>query len=746
VFKEQMGNPGMNARNIMNQRLSLLKEIEKQSLSVANPIGNTPSSECFGSRIFNRAVMQKMLPREIYQNIVQAMEGREKINPDYADTIAVAVKEWAMSQGATHYSHWFQPLTNASAEKHDSFIDWSAPDKVIEKFNGKQLIQGEPDASSFPSGGLRSTYEARGYTGWDPTSPIFLWKAGDGLTLCIPSVFFSWTGDVLDTKIPLLRSDKKINAAVLRLLKLTGIKAHYAYSTVGLEQEYFVVDRLLRNLRPDLVLLGKTVFGASSPKGQELQDHYFGSVKDRILRFMRDFESSALELGIPVKTRHNEVAPAQHEVAPVFEKASTAVDHNILLMEIMRQVALRHGLACLLHEKPFIGLNGSGKHCNWSISTDTGINLLDPSDTPENNLHFLILLAAILNGVHRHSALLRASIASASNDYRLGGHEAPPAILSVYLGQELEMLLEQIEKNNGSHSRRMLKERYNLGLLAVPELSRDNTDRNRTSPFAFTGNKFEFRAVGSSANPAFAVTVLNLAVAESLNEMLDEIELHLSKEEKHVPEKLASVILPVLQKYLKQSHPIRFMGDNYSEAWAEEAKKRKLPHFKRSPQAFEALKEERAFVLFQEVLSPGELKSRYEIALERYNHTMGIEVNLMIDLFKTQILPVAVDYQKTLSKSLFQVDQLLSGKVVKRQKAYLQEMALLIEEGLEALEVLEKAKQQADALPNQEKAFFYCEHMLEKMEQLREKADKLEQRVDDRLWPLPKYRELLFMI
>lgn len=731
----------------MSIRSQILKEMGYSQSNQEKNLNCHVNSENFGKYVFSRAVMQKMLPRDVYKNIVNAMTGREKLKVEYADTIAIAVKEWAVSHGATHYSHWFQPLTGASAEKHDAFIDWNTSDSVIEKFNGKQLIQGEPDASSFPSGGLRSTYEARGYTGWDPASPIFLWKAGDGITLCIPSVFFSWTGDVLDSKIPLLRSDRKIDQAALRLLRLTGISANYVYSTLGLEQEYFVVDRTLRNLRPDLVLLGKTVFGASSPKGQELQDHYFGSVKDRILAFMQSFEMAAIELGIPVKTRHNEVAPAQHEVAPVFEKAAAAIDHNILLMELMRQIAQKQGLACLLHEKPFAGINGSGKHCNWSLSTDQGLNLLDPSDAPHNNLHFLILLAAILHAVHRHSSLLRASIGSASNDYRLGGHEAPPAIMSVYLGQELEALLGEIE-SQGSSSSISSKSQYDLGLVVLPDLAKDNTDRNRTSPFAFTGNKFEFRAVGSSSNPAFSVTVLNLIVAESLNLLLDEIESQLENKENPSSDQLTRAALPVLQKYLKQSRDIRFSGDNYSEEWVKEAAKKGLPNLKRSPDAFLALSDPKTIHVFNQVLTAQELASRQDIMLEVYAHHINIEANLMIDMFKTQILPAAMRYQRVLASSYLQIKEALAPHQFHstKQAVYLKHFNDAIEECMRYNEELEKVRAHANALPGVERAKAFSEQVMAKMEQQRKAVDHLETLVDDQEWPLPKYRELLFMV
>lgn len=729
----------------MNIRESILKEMGKKRQFEPKKEFQTASSENFGKHVFSRAVMQKMLPREIYKNIVQAMEGQEKIKQEYADTIAVAIKEWAMSHGATHYSHWFQPLTGTSAEKHDAFIDWNTPDGVIEKFSGKQLIQGEPDASSFPSKGLRSTYEARGYTGWDPTSPIFLWKGGDGITLCIPSVFFSWTGDVLDSKIPLLRSDARLNQATLRLLSLTGLSARYVNTTLGLEQEYFVVDRSLRNLRPDLVLLGKTVLGAPSPKGQELQDHYFGSVKDRILAFMQTFESAAIELGIPVKTRHNEVAPAQHEVAPVYEKASAAIDHNLLLMELMRQIAQQQGLACLLHEKPFAGINGSGKHCNWSLVTDTGINLLDPTDAPQNNMHFLILLTAILHAVYQHSTLLRASIGSASNDYRLGGHEAPPAIISVYLGQELEALLEEIEAKGMSSTVRA-KNRYDLRLAVIPDLAKENTDRNRTSPFAFTGNKFEFRAVGSSSNPAFSATILNLIVAESLNLLLDEINSHL--QERNTSQAIVQAIMPVLQKYLKISKGIRFAGDNYSEAWVKEAHQRGLPNIQRSPEAYKSLTDPKTVSVFENILTSQELASRQEILMEHYALNMNIEANLIIEIFRTQILPAAVDYQRMLATSFLQVKEALSPHQFHstKQALHLKHYNDAIEEGMRCVEELEKERQHALTLETTEQAKAFSMQVHQKMEKARQAIDQLETFTDDGRWPLPKYRELLFMV
>jgi glutamine synthetase len=702
-------------------------------------------SESFGINVFSRSVMQQMLPQNIFRNILNAMDGKEKIKEEYADSIAVAMKEWAMTHGATHFSHWFQPLTGASAEKHDAFIDWTSNDEMIEKFTGKQLVQGEPDASSFPSGGLRTTYEARGYTGWDPTSPVFIWKSGGGTTLCIPSVFFSWTGDVLDNKIPLLRSEKKIGEAVLRLLKLTGVHAEQIRTTLGLEQEYFVIDRALANLRPDILMAGKTVFGASAPKGQELQDHYFGSVKERIISFMHDFETEALKLGIPVKTRHNEVAPAQHEVAPSVEKASAAIDHNILLMELMRMIAVHHDLKVLLHEKPFAAINGSGKHCNWSLSTDTGINLLHPTEAPGNNFHFLILLTAILEAFHTNSELLRASIGSANNDYRLGGHEAPPAIMSVYLGQALERLLDQIEKNGVSDELHG-KGKHNLGILELPEVDKDNTDRNRTSPFAFTGNKFEFRALGSSANPAFTVAVLNAVVAHSLNKMLDEIEKHLDKKKLN-NENLIKAATPVIQKYLKSSKAVRFSGDNYSQDWIDEAKKRKLPNIKRSVDSFPAIIAPKTIQAFKGILTEQELKSRYEVMLDHYSHTIHIEIKIMIDMFKTQILPAALRYQEAVALSIQTVKTALNGKnQTPRQDAMLKNLTQSIEEAIALSDELDKLRGRIAGLPVFERAKAFSDELVSKAEHFRGVVDALEILVDDELWPLPKYRELLFMI
>lgn len=721
-------------------RLNVVEKIsaKKQYFSAGKPQAEL-SSEQFGLYVFNRRVMQRMLPREIYKNVVAAMDGKEKIREENADPIAVAMKEWAMSHGATHFTHWFQPLTGTSAEKHDAFIEWTSEDQMIEQLTGKQLVQGEPDASSFPSGGLRSTYEARGYTGWDPSSPAFIWKEGDGVTLCIPSVFFSWTGAVLDTKIPLHRSEKRLSAAVLKLLKLTGVKAERVYTTLGLEQEYFVVDRNLRNLRPDLLLLGKTVFGASPAKGQELQDHYFGSVRERVLNFMHDFERAALKLGIPVKTRHNEVAPGQYEVAPVFERATLAIDHNIQMMELMRKVAIKHDLAVLLHEKPFENLNGSGKHCNWSITTDTRLNLLDPTDNPGNNFHFLVLMTAFIEAVQRHGDLIRASIGSASNDYRLGGHEAPPAIMSIYLGEAIEAFLNDIEVH-GIHQTKSQQVTYDLGILGFPDLKKDYTDRNRTSPMAFTGAKFECRALGSSANPAMAATILNAAVAESLENILDEVEQSLKKESGRSKKAFMEAVIPVIQRSLKRSKGVRFAGDNYAEAWVKEAKKRGLPNFEKSIEAYETLREAKSVTLFQGILSEEELKSRVEILLEQYVMSTLIEVNLMIELCASHVIPAAVGEQKRLASALKNVQTVLGKGNFEPQLEYLKSFTQQVNTLITRLQELKAAKKKV------EKESAATVHVLfPAMLALREVVDQIEGSVEDAYWPLPKYRELLFL-
>jgi len=727
-------------REILNGKAS------KRTKCMSTEPMNETSSEIFGKYVFSQSVMQKMLPKEIYENLVNAAENRSSLQQEYADTIAVAMKEWAVKLGATHYCHWFQPLTGITAEKHDTFLECTS-DRVIERFSGEQLLQGEPDASSFPSGGLRSTYEARGYTGWDPSSPAFVWKAGGGVILCIPSVFFSWTGHVLDLKIPLLRSDKKLNDSVMTLLKCCGIEANQVFSCIGLELEYFVIDRFLRDQRPDLLLLGKTVFGAPAPKGQELQDHYLGSIKENVLSFMTDFEMEALKLGIPVKTRHNEVAPSQYEVAPIYERSSLAVDHNILLMELMRKTALKHQLACLLHEKPFHEINGSGKHCNWSIISDTGMNLLNPTGTPENNICFLILLTALIYGIHTHAALLRASVGSASNDWRLGGHEAPPAIISIYLGEELENVLNDIEEK-GAYQRKGGKGKYNLGIPIIPQLSMHNTDRNRTSPLAFTGNKFEFRAVGSSQNVSFPATVMNIIVSDGLNKILEEAKLTKIDSKSPLSQaQLIETIIPILQKYLKISKGVRFSGDNYSSSWVQEAKKRKLPNYTKCVESFAVLKSPETVRIFEGILDENELKSRYEIVLQQYAENVNIEMKLMMEIFQTQILPAALKYQNQIASSIHAYKEVSSKKeAIGRQNALLQTVVEAIENAIRISEMVKDTWNQSSTIADlPEKASAFANKVLPESANFRKAVDHLETLVDDKLWPLPKYRELLFL-
>lgn len=692
----------------------------------------------FGSKVFSLLQMEQVLPKKVFQNLFLATEGKEKLDPTHVDTIAQAMRDWAVKEGATHFTHWFQPLTGASAEKHDSFLNWTGKGSVIESFRGKDLLRGEPDASSFPSGGLRMTHQARGYTVWDPASAPFLWKGGDGVTLCIPSLFFSWTGLALDHKIPLLRSDEKINRSVKRLLKLSEIPATRVFSTLGPEQEYFLIDRNLFLLRPDLLLAGRTVYGARPPKGQELEDHYFGPVKDRVMAFMREFEEEAIRLGIPIKTRHNEVAPAQHEIAPLFENAATAVDHNLLLMELMRQVALNHDLACIMHEKPFAGLNGSGKHNNWSLATDTGINLLDPR---ENSFLFLTLLTAILRAVHDHAGLMRASIGSSGNDHRLGGSEAPPTILSVYLGERLETIVDHLiqEKPIPATALRQI----DLGLAHVPFQEADGSDRNRTSFFAFTGNRFEFRAVGASAHCGFPISVVNAIVADSLNLILDEIA-DLVKDRKLTQEELLLEALPCLRKHLRISKAVLFSGNAYTAEWEREAEQRGLPNIRKSFHSFAQIIDKRSERVFEGILSEEELRSRYEVLIERYVKTIEIEANLMSELFRTQILPAALCDQKQRAESIKHLSDL--GISCPHLLESIQMYAQILDSAMLAVNEIEKVQHQTEGFGWEAKGKVYAEILVPKMEAARSAVDRLETLVDNTLWSLPKYREMLFVV
>ena len=679
----------------------------------------------FKSRVFP---IQQLLPKRSWEQYNQILAGKSKLDSPLADEIASALKEWALAAGASHFTHWFQPLTGTGAEKHDAFLSWSKEGHAVERFKGNDLMRGEPDASSFPSGGLRATHHARGYTAWDVTSVPFLWEGGDGLTLCIPSLFFSWNGEALDYKIPLLRSEEKINKEGLRLLKLCRVKGEKVFSTLGPEQEYFAMERKWIAKRPDLLLAGRTVFGAKPPKGQELEDHYFGVVKDQILSFMRDVEEGAMSLGIPVKTRHNEVAPNQFEVAPLFEKSNDAVDHNLLLMQLLRQRAARHGLVCLMHEKPFAGINGSGKHNNWSLATDTGLNLLDPK---EESMVFLILLTAVLRAVHEHAGLLRASIASAGNDHRLGGAEAPPTILSVYLGEHLEKMVRRIV--DGKEGEEEMLRFIDLGLEHLSPYEADPSDRNRTSFFAFTGNKFEFRAVGASAHCSLPVTTINAVVADSLHLILDEIGDAMGDS------KDLKLALKVIRKHLKGASAVIFGGDAYSEKWEAEAKKRGLPNIRDSFHAFAQFLDKNSRRAFQGIFTEKELHSRYEILIEQYVKMVMIELRLMIELFRTQILPAALEDQKKRGKAL----QAIGGKNGAQSKA-LKEFSAAIQKAMEAIDTLEKMEPQIHDLGWEAKGKVVCDLIAPKMKRARIEVDHLETLVDSRLWPLPKYREMLF--
>jgi glutamine synthetase len=689
----------------------------------------------FKERVFDAGVQELYLPKKIVQHLEECRAGKTRFDTSYADAIAEGLKNWALKNGANAYTHWFQPLTHLTAEKHDSFLAWGPEDRAVDRFRGKELLFGEPDASSFPSGGLRATHEARGYTAWDPASLPFIWESAEGLILCIPSVFYSWKGDALDHKIPLLRSDQKIQAAAMRLLALCKIKAGAVFSTLGAEQEYFLIERSLYALRPDLVLAGRTVFGANPPKGQELEDHYFGALKDRVMAFMLDFEEAALKLGIPVKTRHNEVAPAQYETAPLFEKASIAADHNLALMEVMRQSAAKHDLACLFHEKPFAGINGSGKHNNWSLATDTGVNLLDPK---ESSLLFVTLLTSILRAVHEHAGLVRASIATAGNDHRLGVSEAPPSIFSVSLGEVLQKIIQEIiqEKPSSLHT----AQKIDIGLEHFPAHDPDSSDRNRTSFFAFTGNKFEFRAVGASASCALPISILNAIVADSLELILDEIEGAL----KDRKECTLEIALPVLRKHLIAASPAFFEGNAYSSEWHGEAEKRGLLNIRRSFHSYDQFLKPKSIRVLDGVMSEKEIACRFKVFVEQYAKTMSIESNLMIEIFQTQILPAV---QQDLHRRFAMLQAGASvGIPSSSQKKLAEKVSATLDEAMVIADEIALLKQQVSDLGWEAKAKVFCELIAPKMEEMRKKVDALEGLVEDDLWPLPKYREMLFQI
>jgi glutamine synthetase len=705
---------------------------------------STPKiSDYFGCNVFGPETMKLLLPKETYRKVQDAIQRNKRFDLEVANTVASAMKTWAISKGATHYCHWFQPMTGTTAEKHDSFMEPIGEGNVLEVFSGKQLVQAEPDASSFPSGGLRATFEARGYTAWDPTSPAFILDNPGGATLCIPTIFVSYTGESLDTKTPLLRSIEAMNTAALGLLKLFKSDAAKVVSTLGAEQEYFLIDAEYYKKRPDLILAERTLFGAPPAKGQQLEDHYFGTIKDRVFTFMTDFESECYKLGIPLKTRHNEVAPHQFEVAPVFEEANVATDHNQLVMDMMRRVAARHKLACLLYEKPFAGVNGSGKHNNWSLGTDTGKNLLTPGETPSANLQFLTILVSIIKAVKDHSLLLRASIASSGNDHRLGANEAPPAIMSVFLGEQLTKVLNDMER--GVTSKDTDEEWMSFGIDKIPAILKDNTDRNRTSPFAFTGNKFEFRAVGSSFNNAGPITVLNTIVANQLLETKKLID-----EKMKGKKQLKDAVVEVLRKMYKESKGVCFEGNNYSAEWAAEAAKRGLPNVKTTPEALEGYNLKETVKMFAKlgVLSEVESHSRYHIKLEKYVKDIDIEAKLMIEMVNTLFVPAAVRYQNELLRCVEGLQRVSPKELgVKTQIELLNAVVAKVHEARKGVESLEKALAAADKVEDvAEKAKAFCHKVKPHFETIRAAVDALEGLVPAEQWPLPKYREMLFLI
>jgi glutamine synthetase len=700
-----------------------------------------PVSQYFGEDTFNHTVMKEKLPKDTFKKLMEAINEDKALDAETANIVAHAMKEWAIEKGATHFAHWFQPMTGITAEKHDAFADPAGPGVVVERFSGKQLVQGEPDASSFPSGGIRATFEARGYTAWDMSSPAFIKRNGISTTLCIPTAFISYTGQVLDKKTPLLRSIRSLSRSAVNMLKLLGAKnVKKVNSNLGPEQEYFLIDMDYFYKRPDLVLGGRTVVGAPPAKGQELEDQYFGSIKERISSYMHDVEEELFKLGVPAKTRHNEVAPSQYELAPVYEEANLAADHNQLVMDTLKYVAKKHHLAALLHEKPFAKINGSGKHVNWSLSDNNDNNLLNPGTTPQDSIQFLVFLIATVRAVYKHADILRAAVASYGNDHRLGANEAPPAIISVFLGEKLTEILTNIEK--GTVTKATKEEIIDLGISALPQVSKDNTDRNRTSPFAFTGNKFEFRAVGSSQSIASPALVINTIVAESLDELAEKIKAKGSKN-------INQAVFEVLKNEIKLIKPILFNGDNYTKEWETEAKRRGLPNEKTTPSALKALITDKALNLFAkyEVLSNEELKSRYLIHVERYIKDLEIEVNCLNNICMNQVIPAAVDYQMKLAKAIISTKEALgSGAVISSQAELLKKILDLINNTYTTNKDIQAKVEAANAIHDeQKKAETLCAKVKPKMDELREYVDALENLVDDETWPLPKFWEMLFV-
>ena len=696
-------------------------------------------ADIFGENVFNDTVMQERLPKKVYKNLKKTIEEGKELDLETADVIAHEMKEWAIEKGATHYTHWFLPLTGVTAEKHDSFISAPLPSgKVLMSFSGKELIKGEPDASSFPSGGLRATFEARGYTAWDCTSPAFVRQDAGGATLCIPTAFCSYTGEALDQKTPLLRSMEAINKQALRLLRLFGnTTSKKVTPSVGPEQEYFLVDAEKFEQRKDLIYTGRTLFGAMPPKGQELDDHYFGTIRQRIASFMRDVNIELWKVGVTAKTQHNEVAPAQHELAPIYSEANIAVDHNQIVMQTLKRVACQHGLKCLLHEKPFAGVNGSGKHNNWSITTDDGINMLDPGKTPHENTQFLLVLTCILRAVNKHADLLRESAADPGNDHRLGANEAPPAIISIFLGEQLEDVLEQlISTGEATHS--LKGGTLETGVSTLPDLTKDATDRNRTSPFAFTGNKFEFRMVGSRDSIAMPNIVLNTIVAESFADACDVLEKS---------DDFEKAVHDLIKQYATENQRIVFNGDGYSEAWVKEAERRGLPNIRSMVEAIPSMVTDTAVELFERfgVFTKAELESRAEIQYETYAKAINIEARTMIDMASKQFMPAFIKYTKTLADTVNSVKA--AGADYSVQMECLDQVTELMGETKKALDALVKVTDEAaQKEEGAVQANFYHSDVFPAMEALRAPVDKLEMIVDKEAWPMPSYGDLIFEV
>ncbi len=733
-----------NDLRMSHSRFNAIEAIAHRSEFDINYIDqpSEPISEYFGKNVFGDVSMKKYLPEDAYINVKAAIQSGSKLTRSVANEVALAMKQWAMDKGATHFAHWFQPLTGKTAEKHDSFFTLDRNGMAIEEFSGSVLAQQEPDGSSFPGGGLRSTFEARGYTAWDPSSPAFILEVGNGKTLCIPTIFVTYSGEALDYKLPLLKSQSYVEDAALEVCKYFNLGVDKVHTTLGWEQEYFLIDEALFNARPDLVLAGRTLVGKYSPKGQQLDDHYFGSIPERVFAFMRDLEIECHLLGIPVRTRHNEVGPGQYELAPMFEEVNVAVDHNQLLMDLMDRVARRHRLRVLLHEKPFDGVNGSGKHNNWSMATNTGVNLLSPGKVPNKNLRFLTFFVNTIQAVYRYADLLRASVASAGNDHRLGANEAPPAIISVFIGETLSQVLDNIEEGAEDSSEDVKRV---LDLLAkIPNLEKDNTDRNRTSPFAFTGNKFEIRMVGSQMNCSAPMTIMNTIVGRQLRDFKVAVDEQVAQ-----GREVETAILNILENYISESKAIRFEGDGYSQEWEEEAARRGLTNAKNTPQALLAYKSASTLDLFTSagVLSAQELEAHYEVMVENYMLTIQIEARTLGELCTNYILPAALDYQTRIAQNLITLQEaglssdtlMVQRHILERLQHHISIMQTSVDEMINKRKVANKIED------GEKKATMYCSEVKPLMDTIRYHADKIEHYMDDQEWPLIKYREMMFI-